>query len=129
MAKVLKAADVMTKDVVTVSPDATVAEAVKLMREKKVSSLVVERRTHDDAWGIMTRKDVVTKVIGARKDPHEVKVCDIMTSPLIMVSPGLTLDNCAKLMAMAGVRRCPVFDGKEIVGILSNTDIFNTLEV
>lgn len=63
MAKVLRAADVMTKDVVTVSPDATVAEAVKLMREKKVSSLVVERRTHDDAWGIMTRKDVVSKVI------------------------------------------------------------------
>jgi len=52
-----------------------------------------------------------------------------MTSPLFMVSPGLTLDNCAKLMAMAGIRRCPVFDGKEIVGILSNTDIFNILEV
>jgi len=129
MARVLKAADVMTKGVATVSPDATVAEAVKLMREKKVSSLVVERRTHEDAWGIMTRKDVVTKVMGAGKDPKEVKVGEIMTSPLVMVSPGLTLDNCAKLMAMAGIRRAPVFDGKDIVGILSNTDIFNAIKV
>lgn len=120
-----KAQDVMTKEVVTIDGSATVAEAVNKMRERKVSSLVVERRNPDDAYGILTRKDVVSKVVSAGKKLDEVKVHEIMTKPLIMVSPGLELEYCARLMAMTGIRRAPVFDGKEIIGILSNTDIFN----
>ena len=120
-----KAQDVMTKEVVTIDGSATVAEAVNKMRERKVSSLVVERRDPDDAYGILTRKDVVSKVVSAGKKLDEVKVHEIMTKPLIMVSPGLELKYCARLMAMTGIRRAPVFDGKEIIGILSNTDIFN----
>ena len=48
---------------------------------------------------------------------------------LITVSPGLALKYCARLFNSAGIRRAPVFDGKEIIGILSNTDIFNAIEV
>lgn len=124
-----KAADVMTKDVLYIDGKETVANAIKLMREKKVSSLVVNRRSHEDAWGIMTRKDVVSKVVDPGKNPHDVKVFEIMTKPLVMVSPGLELKYCARLFNQAGIRRAPVFDGKEIVGILSNTNIFNTIEV
>jgi len=62
MAHVLKAADIMTKDVKTISGNATVADAVAKMKAEKVSSLVVERRSQEDAWGILTRKDVVSKV-------------------------------------------------------------------
>lgn len=124
-----KAADVMTKEVVYVEGNATVAEAIQLMREKKVSSLIVNRRSHDDAWGIVTRKDVVNKIVDPGKDPREVKVHEIMSKPLITVSPGLALKYCARLMHKAGVRRAVVFDGKEIVGILSNTDIFNAIRV
>jgi CBS domain-containing protein len=120
-----KAQDVMTKDVVTISGSATVAEAVRKMRDRKVSSLIVERRNVDDAYGIITRKDVVTKVVSPGKKLSEVKVHEIMTKPLIMMSPGLELKYCARLMAMTGIRRAPVFDGKQIVGILSNTDIFH----
>ena len=77
----------------------------------------------------MTRKDVVIEVIDPSRDPHKVKVLDIMTSPVVMVSPGLALKYCIRLMHQAGIRRAPVFDGKDIVGIISNTDIFNALEV
>jgi len=120
-----KAQDVMTKEVITISGSASVAEAVRKMRERKVSSLIVERRSPDDAFGIITRKDVVTKVVSPGKKFSEVKVHEIMTKPLVMMSPGLELKYCARLMAMTGIRRAPVFDGKEIVGILSNTDIFH----
>jgi CBS domain-containing protein len=120
-----KAQDVMTKEVVTISGSATVAEAVRKMRDRKVSSLIVERRNVEDAYGIITRKDVVTKVVSPGKKASEVKVHEIMTKPLVMVSPGLELKYCARLMAMTGIRRAPVFDGKEIIGILSNTDIFH----
>lgn len=121
--------DVMRKDVVFIDGKETVASAIALMREKRVSSLVVNRRIHEDAWGIVTRKDVVNKVVDPGKDPNNVKVFEIMTKPLIMVSPGLALKYCARLFHQTGIRRAPVFDGKEIVGIVSNTDIFNAIKV
>lgn len=127
--RTLQAQQVMTKDVAFVDGDKTVADAVRRMKEAKVSSLVVNRRSQEDAWGILTRKDVVSKVIAPGKDPAGVKVFEVMTKPLVMVSPGLILKYSARLMQMAGIRRAPVFDGTEIVGLLSNTDIFNAIEV
>ena len=127
--KSLKVSNVMRKDVVTIDGSASVTEAVALMRKQRVSSLLVNRRTHDDAWGMLVRKDIVSKVIDPGKDPDKVKVFEIMTKPVITVSPSLALKYCARLMNGAGIRRAPVFDGKNIVGIISNTDIFNALPV
>ncbi len=123
------AADVMTRGIVSIEGTATAADAVRLMKEKRVSSLFVDRRSQQDAWGIVTRKDVVNKVVDPGKDPAEVKVFEIMSKPLITVSPGLALKYCARLFNAAGIRRAPVFDGTNIIGILSNTDIFNAIQV
>ena len=124
-----KAADVMTKDVAYIDGNQSVANAIRLMREKGVSSLVVNRRGPEDAWGILSRRDVVNMIVDPGKDPHEVRAFEIMSKPLITVSPGLALKYCARLMNHSGIRRAVVFDGKEIVGILSNTDIFNAIKV
>ena len=78
---------------------------------------------------MVTRKDVVNKIVDPGKDPHEVKVFEIMSKPLITVPLTSRLKYCARLMDHAGIRRVAVFDGKEIVGILSNTDIFNAIKV
>ena len=121
--------DVMSKDVVFIDGNETVTSAIAMMRNKKVSSLVVNRRTHEDAWGIVTRKDIVSEVVDPGRDPKDVKIFEIMTKPLVMVSPGLALKYCALLFHNVGIRRAPVFDGKEIVGIVSNTDIFNAIEL
>ena len=123
-----KVGDVMHKTVATIDGSETANSAIAMMRQKKVSSLVVNRRTHEDAWGIVTRKDIVGKIVDPGQDPKTVKVHEIMTKPVIMVSPGLALKYCARLFHNAGIRRAPVFDGKEIVGIISNTDIFNAIE-
>jgi len=127
--KSMKAGDVMRTTIDFIDGSATVTEAVRLMRKLRVSCLLVRQRNHDDAWGIVVRKDVVNKVIDPGKDSDEVRVFEIMTRPLIMVSPGLALKYCARLMHRAGIRRAPVFDGKRIVGIISNTDIFLALDV
>jgi len=124
-----KAGDVMHPDVVFIDGKKTVADAIRLMRDKKVSSLVVNRRNVADAYGIVTRKDVVNKVVDPGKDPAKIKVFEIMSKPLITVSPGLQLKYCARLFHRAGIRRAVVFDGKQIIGMLSNTDIFNAIEV
>lgn len=123
-----KAADLMHHGVESIDGSATVAEALKKMRDRKVSSLIVNRRDPNDAWGIITKKDIVTKVIDpgpTRRNLSSTKVHEVMSKPLITVSPGLAIKYCVRVMARAGVTRAPVFDGKEIVGILSFTDIFN----
>ena len=127
LVKSMKVADVMKTTIDKIDGSATVAEAVRLMLELRVSCLLVRRRNHDDAWGIVVRKDVVNKVIDPGKDPDKVRVHEIMTRPLITVSPGLALKYCARLMHRAGIRRAPVFDGTNIVGIITNTDIFLAL--
>lgn len=124
-----KAGFVMTKYVITIDGDKTVADAIKMMRAERVSCLIVNRRGPDDTWGIMTRKDVVNKIVDPGRDPHKVKVHEIMTKPIVTVPPDLALKYCARLMHNAGLRRVVVFDGKEIIGILSNTDIFNVVKV
>jgi CBS domain-containing protein len=124
-----KAQDVMSKNVVFVDGRKTVAAAIKMMRKEGVSSMIVKNRSQEDAYGIVTRKDVVNKVVDPGKDPAKVKVYEIMTKPLIMVSPGLALKYCARLMHHTGIRRAPVFDGKNIIGMLSNTDIFDAIQV
>ena len=125
-----KAQDLMHKGVETIDGSATVAEALKKMRERQVSSLVVNRRDAGDAWGIVTKKDIVTKVVDpgpTRRNLSTTRVHEIMSKPLVTVSPGLAIKYCVRLMAHAGVTRAPVFDGKEIIGILSFTDVFNNV--
>jgi signal-transduction protein with cAMP-binding, CBS, and nucleotidyltransferase domain len=122
-----KAKDLMTKDVKYIQGDATIKETLIKMKVEGVSSFIVERKDHDDAYGIVTRKDIVTKVVETGRDLDYTKVKEIITKPLLMVSPGLGIKYVVRLMQMANIRRAPVFDGKEIVGILSNTDIINAL--
>jgi CBS domain-containing protein len=122
-----KARDLMTKDVKYIKEDATIKETLIRMKEEGVSSFIVDRKDRDDAYGIITRKDIVTKVVETGRDLEYTKVKEIMNKPLQMVSPGLDIKYVVRLMKMANIRRAPVFDGKEIVGILSNTDIINDL--
>jgi len=124
----MKAQDVMHKGVETIPSSATVAQALKKMKELKVSSLIVDRRNKDDAYGLVTKTDIVNKVIDAgpkRKNLSNAKVFQIMSKPVITVSPGLAIKYCGRVMNKSGVSRVPVFDGKQIVGILSVSDIFN----
>ena len=128
-ARFAKAGDVMTQYVFYIDSDEPVAEAIKIMKSERLSSLIVNGKTPDDPWGIVTRKDVVNKIIGPDRDPNKVKVSEIMSKPLITVPPDFTLTECALLMGNKGIRRVAVFDGKTIVGLLSNTDIFNVINV
>ncbi|MBD3880408.1 CBS domain-containing protein [Phormidium tenue FACHB-886] len=118
----LKAADIMTKDVVTIKGSATIAEAVSLMKEKGLRALIVDRRHEQDAYGIISEVDIVYQVTAYGKDPKRVRVCDVMTKPCIVVNPDLGVEYVARLFAHTGLRRAPVIQG-ELLGIISVTDI------
>ena len=119
------AVDVMTKHVVDIDPDASVSDAIDKMRQWNVSSLLVRRQDVTDTWGFMSQTDVIEKVIARGLDPDTVRVHEIMTKPVITVPPNCSLQDCAALMTRADIRRVLVFDGQDIVGIVSSSDIFN----
>jgi signal-transduction protein with cAMP-binding, CBS, and nucleotidyltransferase domain len=119
------AADVMTKHVVDIEPDVSVADAIEKMKQWNVSSLLVLRKSSTDTWGFMSQTDVIEKVVARGMDPEKVQVHEIMTKPVITVPSNCSLQDCAALMARADIRRVLVFDGQDIVGIVSSSDIFN----
>ncbi len=118
----MEAQEIMTRDVVTISGSATVAEAVKLMKDKGLRALIVERRSERDPYGIVTETDIVYKVAAFGHDPKQMRVYEIMTKPCITVNPDLGVEYVARLFASTRLRRAPVVKG-ELMGIISISDI------
>ena len=120
----MRAEDIMTKDVVTVSGSATVAEAVQLMKDKGLRALIVEPRSDRDPYGMVTETDIIYKVAAYGHDPKEMRVFEIMTKPCITVSPDLGVEYVARLFANTRIRLAPVVkDG--VKGIVSISDIMH----
>lgn len=121
------AADVMTRDVVDIRADAPVVKAIERMRERNVSSLLVRPGEGKHTWGFMTQTDVIEKVVAAGSQPEDIYVREIMSKPVITVAPNLSLQEVSALFARADIRRVLVFDGEDMLGIVSSSDIFNAL--
>jgi CBS domain-containing protein len=121
------AKDIMVTNVITIDGNATVAEAIEKIQQEGVRCLIVERRSEDDAYGIVTQRDIAYNVIAYGIDPEDVKVHEIMSKPLILVNKDLDIRHVARLLANTGLSRAPViFDGK-LQGIVSVSDIINAI--
>ncbi|MGA7145541.1 MAG: CBS domain-containing protein [Desulfobacterales bacterium] len=124
---IIRVKDLMQTIVKTVRKDVKLLEATKMMKDFNVSSLVVEPENDGDTFGIITRKDIVETIVMDPTGGISFTVDDVMTKPALTVSSKLSISNCHQMMRMVGIRRMPVVDGTELVGILSNTDIFTKL--
>ncbi|MDJ0635250.1 MAG: CBS domain-containing protein [Xenococcaceae cyanobacterium MO_188.B29] len=120
----MRAEEIMTKDVVSISGSATIAEAVKLMKDKGLRALIVDRRSDSDPYGIVTETDIVYKVAAFGHDPKKMRVYEIMTKPCVVVNPDLGVEYVARLFANTRIRRAPVVKG-ELLGVISISDILN----
>ena len=120
----LKAKDIMTTTVITIKGSATVAEAVQLMKDKKLRALVVERRTEDDPYGMVTETDIIYNVAAYGKDPKTMRVYEVMTKPCITVNPDLGVEYVSRLFSNTGIRRAPVIEG-QLLGIISVSDLMH----
>jgi isocitrate dehydrogenase len=120
--------EIMTSPVITVPPTMPVDEAVHFMREKHIHSVVVEPDKPGGAYGIMTQRDLLRKVVAADRPLLNVTVSDLMTSPLITVSPDTPIKQCSIIMLDANIRRAVVMKSGQLVGIVSDTDIFQAVE-
>ena len=104
----MKAADIMTREVVAIRGSATVADAVKLMKDKGLRALIVEPRHETDPYGMVTETDIIYKIAAYGHDPKQMRVYEIMTKPCIVVNPDLGVEYVARLFAQTRIRRAPV---------------------
>ena len=115
--------DLMKSDVITIEPLATVREAMQKMRKHSVKSLVVEKRTDGDAWGLLTYTTILRTIIQEDGDVDLVNVYDIATKPAFGVPQELEVRHAVSLMLSFGIKRLIVTSNNELQGILTMNDI------
>jgi CBS domain-containing protein len=106
---------------ITVTPDTFVLEALKIMAEKNIGSVVV--MDNDRYCGLFTERDYARKVILHGKSSSDLQVGEIMSEYLPMVTPLHKLDECMEIMTNHNIRYLPVFENDEYVGIISIIDV------
>lgn len=121
-------AEVMSRPVAMIASDASVSDALARMAERGISSLVVQPPHGTTVYGIVTKRDIIGKVVARNHDPQALRVAEIMSSPIYTIAPHVTLPQCATRMVALGVRRLTVTEGEQPVGIISDTDIFRAVE-
>lgn len=116
---IIKAKDVVKEGVVTIDGMANAQEAAALMRSKKTRYLLVQKRHADDAWGMVVIQDFIKGVLVAGRSPGEVNIYEIMTKPVITVPADMDIRYVARLLFRAGIRRAPVEENGELIGMIS----------
>ncbi|MBE0713735.1 MAG: CBS domain-containing protein [Candidatus Aminicenantes bacterium] len=121
------AGDILTannQEVWTISPTATVYDALKLMSDKNIGALPVKDKGKN-VVGIVSERDYARKVILLGKTSRETSVEIIMTpaSEMITIQPGASLEDCMGLMTIHHIRHLPVFAGERLIGIISSRDV------
>ena len=111
---------------ITLSPDSMVYEACDQMLNNKIGSVLVTG-SENQLMGIFTGRDVVHRVVAAKKDPAITTLTDVMTTEPITMSPDTTAIEALRLMWDGGFRHVPVLDADRIVGVVSRGD-FNSSE-
>ena len=118
--------DVMTKSVISVDAAATVNEAAKMMEDAKVGAIVIME--NNTPVGIITDRDFAVKIV-AHAYPITTPVRKIMSTPLFAVGPDETVMMAADLMYTREIRKLPVIDNDQVVGMITATDLVNQLAV
>ena len=109
------------REVYTIEPGARVFDALKMMADKGVGALMVTEGGR--IAGVISERDYARKVILHGKSSHELQVRDIMTSKVITVHPGQSVEECMALMTEKRIRHLPVIEGERLIGVLSIGDL------
>ncbi len=117
----LKVEDVMVEDVVTVEDDVSVKKAVAIMNKYEIGCLIVTKR--GKPVGIVTERDMLTRVLAENRNPERTKIADIVSRPLVVAEPDMDLEEAARLMFKMKVKKLPVVSDGRLVGLVTLTDL------
>lgn len=114
--------DIMSSPVITTDEDATANRAAELMDKHRLGCIVVTSK-EEKPLGIITEKDLVSRVLAKNFKPDSLKAKEVMTSPLITIEPGETISEAARRMSRLNIRRLGVVYKGQLIGILSSKDV------
>lgn len=117
----MKVKDIMSKDVACVRSDDSIERAAQLMRQYNCGSIPV--CTQDKLIGIVTDRDIAVRSVASGQDVTDQRVCDIMTDSVVFANPDLDVKDAATLMSDRQIRRLPVVEDGNLVGIVALGDI------
>lgn len=109
----------------TLAPDASVLDAIRLMAEHHIGSVLVLEAGR--LAGIVTERDYARKVILKGRSSADTRLSDVMSSPVLSVAAADTLEHCMQLMTERKIRHLPVLDGDSLIGMLSIGDLLKAL--
>lgn len=122
------AGDLMTKKIVMAEPHESLRAAVTRMSEHRIHGLLIQPDSPARGISILTGKDCIRVICDAGEAAlDDLCVEDAMTRPAVTVPAELCITDCLRLMRLAGVRTAPVLSRGELVGILTFTDVLNSL--
>ena len=119
--------EIMKKNVTTIKPYATLKEALKLMKEKNLKSLVVDKNSPSDAYGLITNTQILKAIVAEDGDIELLNVYDLYNKPAFSVSAKIDVKYAAKIMIDHNIKRVVVTDNNELLGVLSITDLTHYL--
>ena len=115
----VRVSDIMSTRYQTVDGMMTVAEAIEKLKADNSIALIVEKRHDNDEYGIVLLRDIANEVLAKDRAPERVNVYEIMSKPVIQVTPNMDIRYCARLFDRFGLERAPVVENGEILGIVS----------
>lgn len=124
MSGILLVRDIMTRNVKTARTDDTILDIVRKMNKFRIGSLIVTNNGRP--VGIITKRDVLEKIVEQRLDPEAMLARHIMSSPLVTIDPNAPVEEAAKLMVERQIKRLVVVEDGKLVGIISSTDIMRS---
>lgn len=113
----------MKTEVDIVDGKMTVMQALTKMKHVETKSLIVEKRNVDDEYGMVLLSDIAKDVLAKDRSPDRINIFEIMSKPVINVDPNMDIRYCARLFERYGLSRAPVVENKQVIGVVSYTDM------
>jgi CBS domain-containing protein len=117
----MKVSTLMSQPVLRIDSESTVQKAAELMGRERVGALLVT--TQGEVAGILTERDIISKIIATQGSLGETRVKDVMSKPLVTVNKNTSGEDAIRTMAENDVRRLPVTDNGRIIGIFTTSDV------
>jgi len=120
---IIRVRDVMKSEVDIMDGMRTVTEALRTMKFPDTRTIIVDKRHADDEYGVVMFRDLAKRVLARNLSPDRINIYEVMSKPVLSVSPDMDIRYCTRLFDRFGLSRAPVLEKQQIIGLVSYSDI------